>query len=159
MTTAPMGSTVQPRIQSSPLDSQDYFEPFAEPTGLLNTPAVLRQPSEHSLPPLPNSITALPPIPHISRAPSNGSETQLSLAELREDMKSTIIRSSASPSPMKAPSKPASPVKISTEAAKELQDSLTSILGKRMSGEEESLDGQPARPKRARPPSRSKVRP
>ncbi|KAI0084130.1 hypothetical protein BDY19DRAFT_973992 [Irpex rosettiformis] len=82
----------------------------------------------------------------------------LSLAELREDMLSTHIPSSETPSPIKRPSASPSPAKISREATRVLQESITTLLGKRMSSEDNG-SGQAPRPKRVRPPSRTKAVP
>lgn len=90
---------------------------------------------------------------------------QPTLQELKEDMQGTRIPSSISPSPMKPISKGAatskgrdygrSPLKISKEASKVLQDSITSLLGKRQPSEDAINGGRGG--KRARPLLRTKV--
>lgn len=132
-------SNHQPGPQSSPIGDGDYlaFEPFGQPVGLLDDTA---SPLERT-----NSL---------SKTSSIG--PAMSLAELREDMRNTRIPSSASPSPMKSPSNSTSPARISREATKVLQESITSLLGKRISIDDMDA-GRPSRPKRLRPPSRTKV--
>ncbi|KAJ3556973.1 hypothetical protein NM688_g1730 [Phlebia brevispora] len=102
---------------------------------------VLTQPAEDSISVSHSDVrTGTPNVNH-----------QMSLAELRRDMKTTCIPSSETPSPVKAPSKPPSPVKLDTKAAAGLLDSITSLV-KRPSAEDDDAD---RRPKRARPTSRS----
>lgn len=77
--------------------------------------------------------------------------------ELEHDRKQTRIPSSKSPSPMKIPRQPSqnslSPAKIDTAAAKALQESITSLLGKRPPEEENPAPRVGKRTK----PYRSKV--
>jgi DNA replication regulator DPB11 len=85
-------------------------------------------------------------------------------------MQETRIPSSTSPSPMKIPKSRdgsrgsigpggASPTKVSNEVTKALQESITSLLGKRQNSEEDAnMVAQPAKPgKRVRPQPKSKV--
>lgn len=88
------------------------------------------------------------------------------------DMFETRIPSSASPSPMKMPKSRdgsrgsmgpggPSPAKVSNEVTKALQESITSLLGKR-SNSEDDAGASTAQPlwksgKRLRPPPKSKV--
>lgn len=108
-----------------------------------------------------SSDNSVPPFGRVlvedSRAPS--------LAAIDRNAIEDRVPSSESPSPMKLPEKtsvgstPPSPAKIPKEATKVLQESITSLLGKRPSTEDEgTCKGQPSRlGKRARPPSRAKV--
>lgn len=106
----------------------------------------------------PNDLLCEPPPPHTSdvNKPQADLQRPMTLEQLREDMMTTQIRSSTSPSPMKLPSRAPSksPTKISEEATKVLQETISSLLGKRPSEEESTLPT--IRPKRARPPSRIK---
>ena len=95
--------------------------------------------------------------PEITSAKSADNDPhQLTLAELREDMLNTHIPSSKTPSPIKRLTASPSPAKISREATRVLQESITTLLGKRLSTEDTSK-GQAPRSKRVRPPSRAKV--
>ena len=125
--------------RSSPLGDDDYTEPFGEPNELL-------------APPIANDDTVVLPEPEST--PSRERSEPLSLAELREEMLNTTIRSSASPSPLKMPSREAtvSPVKIPEEAEEELKKKLSSLLGKRPSEDDDVLPV--LRQKRARPKSK-----
>lgn len=129
-------------------DTRDLEEePFGEPIRLLQD-----NPKPTSLPDANCKTTELP---DTSCVESGSTGHAMSLAELREDMQNTRIPSSASPSPIGTPSS-TSPAKISREATKVLQESITSLLGKRIStGDLES--GHTSRPKRPRPPPRIKV--
>lgn len=138
--------------QSSPLGDDDHLEPFGQPVDLL----LQEQPQ---LPPRDPASEVDEPFTLSSSSPLGDESVhpEMSLAELRADMQNTRIPSSASPSPIKVRSNPTSPVKVSREASKMLQESITSLLGKRMSTEDTG-NGHSARPKRPRaPPPRDKV--
>lgn len=95
--------------------------------------------------------------PEITSVQSTDNDShQLTLAELREDMLNTHIPSSKTPSPIKRLTASPSPAKISREATRVLQESITTLLGKRLSTDDTSK-GQAPRSKRVRPPSRAKV--
>lgn len=139
-----------PTRPSSPLGDDDYTEPFGHPSLLIDP-----------VHPLPHNTVAnddAVPLPEPQPSSHQPSEP-LSLAELRADMTNTTIRSSASPSPLKLPSRATteSPVKIDQKASTELKAKLSSLLGKRPSEEDDSVLPV-VRQKRARPP-KSKVRP
>lgn len=84
---------------------------------------------------------------------------RLSAREIETEKKNSRIPSSKSPSPLKLPRQTSrsslSPVKIDNEATKALQDSITSLLGKRQSPDEDESSGM-KNGKRLRP-HRSKV--
>lgn len=131
----------------------------------------------HSLKTIPLRVSAelesRPSRSYVSSTHSLQHEATMSFAELRKDMRNTRIPSSESPSPIKiismtnTPNTPKkkplrsnsnTPVKISKEATKILQESITSLLGKRNSMEEGSSGSvSVTRPKRMKPAHRSKV--
>lgn len=122
------------------------MEPFGQPIALLHDSPNLAKPEEaFDDVELPNSSSE-----------SSAAVQTMSLAELRHDMQNTRIPSSASPSPIKTPFSSNSPAKISREATRVLQDSITSLLGKRISSDDTD-SGHSSKPKRPRPPSRMKV--
>ncbi|TCD70891.1 hypothetical protein EIP91_001199 [Steccherinum ochraceum] len=146
-------------------DSVDDF--FGEPGALLanDIPSSPLFEDPATSPPRSRASTA---DPHRtpSRRGSNDHQAlshQPTLQELREDMLQTRIPSSNSPSPVKPPSGGAaakrgpvfghSPLRISKEASKVLEESITSLLGKRHPSEED-LHGRGG--KRARPLIRTK---
>lgn len=141
----------QPAPHSSPIGDNDYLavETFGEPVGLLQDDPNCAEEAENT-----KSSTPSKSFPECeNRSVGHGA---MSLAELRHDMQNTRIPSSASPSPIKVPSSSNSPAKISREATKVLQESITSLLGKRLSTEDIESNHS-SRPKRPRPPSRTKV--
>lgn len=124
------------------------------PNGLLglNHDAIHQPPTEsvHTQPALHDNL------PSVLRASPRDISTpslsrQMSLAELRKDMQTTRIPSSETPSPVKPPSKTPSPVKLDMKAAAGLLDSITSLV-KRPSTDQDEPKRQL---KRARPTSRS----
>lgn len=136
---------------------------FGRPNGSLGQPSKRRR----------LSIATPPPPSSSSRHSSVGPNRQPTVSEIEIDMQQTRIPSSTSPSPMKIPQSRkgskssvvpdnSSPAKVSNEVTKALQKSITSLLGKRPSVEEEAgfHTGQPPGKsgKRARPHARSKVR-
>lgn len=92
--------------------------------------------------------------------PSRELSEPLSLAELREDMLNTTIRSSSSPSPLKLPGSAGavSPVKIPEEAEEALKAQLSSLLGKRQAASEEDVLPVARQKQRRVRPAKSKVR-
>ncbi|KZT06146.1 uncharacterized protein LAESUDRAFT_701065 [Laetiporus sulphureus 93-53] len=85
---------------------------------------------------------------------------QSSLAQLTTNIQADRVPSSESPSPVKllpgSGSAPPSPSKMSVDTAKVLQKNVTSLLGKRLSTEDEGSDtGNPTGCKRSRPPTRT----
>lgn len=139
--------------QSSPFGDGDYLEvgSFGQPVGLLQDTPNHAEDAEDTEP-----LSACVSTRSLPEGEDRSIEIAMSLAELRQDMQNTRIPSSASPSSIKAPSSSNSPAKISREATKVLQESITSLLGKRISTEDVEF-GHSSRPKRPRPPSRAKV--
>lgn len=129
--------------QSSPLGDNDYLELFGQPIDLLREP--LKPPS------FDQALEAEEPFKLSSSCLlGDNVSLEMSLAELREDMQNTRIPSSTSPSPIKVRSNATSPDRHAREASKMLQESITSLLGKRMSMEEAG-NGDLNRPKRPKP--------
>ena len=146
-------------LRASPEEDESIF-------GRLN--GSLAQPSKRRR----LSIGTPPPPSSSSRHSSIGPTRQPTMAEIEIDIQQTRIPSSTSPSPMKIPqgrkgSKPSAvpddslPTKVSNEVTKALQKSITSLLGKRPSVEEDANfnAGQPhGKPgKRVRPQAKVKV--
>ncbi|KAH8094535.1 hypothetical protein BXZ70DRAFT_1072697 [Cristinia sonorae] len=161
------------RSRSVPLVPQEESNPdslFGEPGPMLSN-----DPDPPSSPPLPPEDPATsPPRSRASSAELHSSPLkdqdvlpslgrQPTLQEIREDMTNTRIPSSTSPSPIKIPPNAGnerayghSPLRISKEASKVLQDSITTLLGKRQPSEDDDTYGRGG--KRARPLLRSKSR-
>lgn len=142
---------------------------FGRSNGSLGPPAKRRRLSIATPPAPSSSATSLEQ--HSFNADA-GPSRKPTLTEIELDMQETRIPSSASPSPMKMPRTRdgsrgsvgpggTSPAKVSNEVTKALQESITSLLGKRASVDDDlqvnaaPLHGKPG--KRARPQSKSKV--
>lgn len=153
---APLGRT-ETILRASP---EEDMSMFGRPNGSLGQPSKRRR------------LSIATPPPSSSRQSSIGPTRQPTLAEIEIDMQQTRIPSSTSPSPMKLPQSRegskssivpggSSPIKVSNEVTKALQESITSLLGKRPSVEEDAslnTGQQPGKPgKRARPQAKSKV--
>ncbi|EED85970.1 predicted protein [Postia placenta Mad-698-R] len=144
----------------------DSESTFGQPTVLLNGPA--RQTLPRSTPPPPSlkRSSTLEPSSSNGSAPPFGrvlvkNSRASSMAAVDESKPIERIPSSESPSPLKMPEvtekNPTPPVKITTEGTKALHETITSLLGKRPSEEEDAAQGRSSRTgKRARPPSRQK---
>lgn len=156
---------------------------FGRPNGSLGSglpPPKRRRLSTATSPPLSSQSTSSSASKNNNHNDKVGPSRKPVLAALDIDMQDLRIPSSTSPSPMKIPARSrdgsyvsgggsfsgVSPVKVSNEATKALQESITSLLGKRQNSEEDpSLNavhvqqqqqvGKPG--KRVRPPSKSKV--
>lgn len=145
---------------------------FGKPNSSLGPPTKRRRLSTATPPP--SSRTTSIGRNSISTNASAGPSRKPSLISLEIDMQETRIPSSTSPSPMKLPASrngsrgslgPASPAKVSNEVTKALQESITSLLGKRHNSAEEdgkangngNAGQQPTRAgKRVRPQPKSK---
>lgn len=146
-------STVSPERKSAPS--------FGQPGELLGRPPQPRGGSSTSTPTRARPLSSLEyvssqsfneiPVPVTPTDPAR----RPSLIEIERERKQARIPSSKSPSPMKVPRQAArirslSPTKLSKEAAKALQENITSLLGKRLPPVDEVALGAPAG-KRARP--------
>ncbi|KIP11001.1 hypothetical protein PHLGIDRAFT_64495 [Phlebiopsis gigantea 11061_1 CR5-6] len=138
----------------SPLGDDDYASYFGEPV-LLSNSSLADAPPRPA--PKPDAGDVL--LPETSD-PSRELSEPLSLAELREDMLNTTIRSSSSPSPLKLPGSAGavSPVKIPEEAEEALKAQLSSLLGKRQAASEEDVLPVARQKQRRVRPAKSKVR-
>jgi DNA replication regulator DPB11 len=158
-------------MHESPLEEQQSI--FGKPNSSLGPPLKRRRLST-TTPPPPSSRSTSIGRHSINTNASAGPSRRSTLADvdIEIDMQETRIPSSTSPSPMKMPKSRdgsrgsmgpggASPAKVSNEVTKALQESITSLLGKRQISEEDgntNAGQQPAKPgKRVRPPPKSKV--
>lgn len=150
------------------LCENNYDDPFGHPSALLGGSLQKRLPN--ATPPLSRSTTrgdsSGPSYPS-SPARILVEDSHSSFANIGRDRITDRIPSSESPSPMKLPNKngfgrsrPSSPAQISKQATKVLQESITTLLGKRPSSEDDSAgkESHTRLGKKARPPSRAKVR-
>ncbi|OBZ72552.1 hypothetical protein A0H81_07422 [Grifola frondosa] len=155
----------QAEVAAAQEEEQDEDVMFGQPSALLGGP--VDRPPPATPPPLSRTTT----LEHISdpctRAssddPDAGMDQEMTLSQIELDKATTQIPSSASPSPMKLPGEqgsastsPPSRGKLSRAASKVLQESITSLLGKRPSVEDDAAKAHgPRSGKRARPPSRT----
>ena len=144
---------------------------FGKPNSSLGPPAKRRRLSTATPPPSSSRSTSigLHSIQTNASAGPSRKSTRTDI-DLEIDMQETRIPSSTSPSPMKLPKSRGgsrgsmgpggpSPAKVSNEVTKALQDSITSLLGKRQNSEEDAnVAPQPPKAgKRVRPLPKSKV--
>lgn len=149
-------------LEESPLEEESLF---GQPNNSLGPPTKRRRLSIATPPPPTSRSTS-------AGSSSSGPSRRPTVAEIEVDMLETRIPSSTSPSPMKmlksrdgsrgsmGPGGP-SPAKVSSEVTKALQESITSLLGKRQNSEEDANPniGHPVAKagKRIRPQPKSKV--
>lgn len=115
-------------------------QPMSSP-GLHRHPTGSSLAAEGALPPIPSSTTPSPMKMPLSNSKDGGERE----AEAEASVESPIL--SLGPSP----------AKVSNEVTKALQDSITSLLGKRRTPEEEAAAHTHKPGKRVRPPPKSKV--
>ncbi|KAH9930122.1 uncharacterized protein B0H18DRAFT_162219 [Fomitopsis serialis] len=144
-------------------DVSSGAESFGKPNGLLDThwnPPATPPPPSRSHSGLTRSASATTISVNSTQILVKDSRAA-SMAEILPPLPTQRVPSSESPSPLKHPgtaSLPTSPTKPGKGAQLALHGSITSLLGKRPSTEDEGSEkGQPTRAgKRARPPSKSK---
>ncbi|KIJ62945.1 hypothetical protein HYDPIDRAFT_93593 [Hydnomerulius pinastri MD-312] len=155
-------------------DSGQHYGLFGKPTGILSCDAPDNNHISSPPPPLPPQSSS-PPLEYLPLAPQGPAPA--AAVPIQPDLGAAnhqcsgllpvddaLIPSSKSPSPMKLPPSssipemPPSPARppAPNEAVKALQESLTSLLGKRPTSEEDMLP-PPRKGKRARPQPRSKI--
>lgn len=143
----------------------DDYSLFGKPnSSLAGPPKQLHRSSTDTPPQLSRSTTldyVIGPESFPSSHHTNGAEPasrKPTLGEIERERHAARIPSSKSPSPLKIPASgdraSSSPIKVPNEVTKALQDSITSLLGKRPSEDEETINRMG---KRARPHPKLKV--
>jgi DNA replication regulator DPB11 len=153
-------------LNESPQEEQQCI--FGKPNSSLGHPNKRRRLSTGTPPPSSRSTSVGRHSINTNASAGPSRKRTISDVEVEVDMQETRIPSSTSPSPMKMPksrdgsrgSMGPSPAKVSNEVTKALQESITSLLGKRQNSEEDANTAgqQPAKPgKRVRPQPKPKV--